>query len=235
MSHLSHHLWLLPFLGFIIGYGGISYFHTNKIVKTPALVGKTIEKSVAILSACNLNIRIIDHKSDSDLPEGTIVSQTPAAGKSIKENQTIYVVTAQKPAAITMPNFYNKSASQITAELEKLGLQAKFYALPADNPHDRCIAQYPSPGNELQANTITIYTAGDCKPMIMPNFKGKLLDEVVEFLSLHGITPTILQAQQSTAPGMYNHQPVILDQRPVAGSLVTWTADKPLHVQLQVS
>jgi beta-lactam-binding protein with PASTA domain len=233
MSYWSRHLWLLPFLSFIIGYLGISYFHTSKTLKAPALVGYNLEKAVTILCEHNLNIRIIDHKIDPDLTQGTFVSQTPVAGKSIKENQTIYVVIAQKPAAILMPNFYHKSSEQITAELEKLGLSAKIFPLPADNPDNLCIAQFPAAGAEVNKNAIIIYIAGTPKPVIMPQCKGKPLDEVLEFFSLHGITSTILQSQQQSEIGD-SGQPIILDQRPVAGSLVTWTAEKPLHVQLQV-
>jgi len=53
-------------------------------IQAPALVGKQLQNAVALLSQKNLNVRFITQKEDPDLPHGTILSQTPAAGRNVK-------------------------------------------------------------------------------------------------------------------------------------------------------
>ena len=88
--HIARFLWVAPFATFIIGYFFVSFISTNPALITPSLVGQGINKAAEILSQKNLNIRIIGHKDEPELPEGTIVSQTPSAGTAIKEHQAIY-------------------------------------------------------------------------------------------------------------------------------------------------
>jgi serine/threonine-protein kinase len=233
---LRNLFWLIPFLAFAIGYYAISFVFKSKTIQAPALVGKCIDKAVIILSEQNLNIRIVGNKNDSDLPEGTIISQTPLAGSKIKENQTLYVVIAKKPAAILAPDFKQKTISAATRIAQDLGLHIKTYAIPSSAPDQQCIAQFPAAGQELDNNTIIVYSsAANTKSVIMPSCKDMHVSEVISFLQLYGITPTILH----TRPELLgiNHQCaqcIVIDQRPLAGSLVQINAEKPLSIQLQV-
>lgn len=233
---LRNLIWFLPFFAFAIGYYAISFVFKSKTIHAPALVGKCIDKAVIILSEHNLNIRIVGNKPDSDLPEGTIISQTPSAGSKIKENQTLYVIVAKKPTAILAPDLKQKTISAATHIAQDLGLHIKTYAIPSSAPEQQCIAQFPAAGQEPHNNTMIVYgSAGNNKPVIMPSFMDMLASEVISFLQLHGITPTILH----TRPELLgiNHQCtycIVVDQRPLAGSLIILKQEKPLAVQLQV-
>lgn len=233
---LRNLLWFLPFFAFAIGYLGISFVFKSKTVNTPALIGKSIDKAIIILSEYNLNIRIVGTKSDADLPEGTIISQTPAAGSKIKENQTMYVMMAKKPAAIIAPDLKNKTISDAQKICQDSGINLNHYPIAYSAPKDHCIAQLPSAGTELENNTLTIYTsASENKPVIMPSFKNVSIDQVLSFLQLHGIIPTIVHSRPELLGA--NHQCtqcIVIDQRPLAGSLVILHQEKSLAVQLQV-
>ena len=228
-------LWLTPFASFILGYLFIALIQTKPVLKTPALVGQTIDKALIELSSKNLNVRIIGHKDDPQLPEGTILSQTPAADTPIKENQAIYVMIAQKPAPLQMPNLAHMHADEAVKLLENLSAHPHSSALANDAPQNSVIAQSPQAGNTTADTPIIIYTAQPAaKPVIMPNLKSKLIDEVVSFLNLHGINPKILHTTQ-TDFGHQCHNCIVIDQRPLAGSLITLSPDKPIQVQLQVA
>lgn len=226
-------LWLTPFISFIAGYVLIGLFYKNNVLIAPVLVGQSLNKALITLSAQNLNVRIIDHKDEPDLPEGTILSQTPAPGKAIKENQALYLVIAQKPAPVQIPNLQDKNVETATKLIENQSLHPKFYPLPYDKSQGQCIAQFPMPGMACVDNTVIVYTGQPSKPVIMPNLKNKSIDEVLTFLNLNGINPTILHAQQIQSGHQCNNCR-ILDQRPLAGSLVTFSAEKTLSVQLQI-
>ncbi len=230
---LSRILWLTPFLAFISGYIFISFISSAPVLKAPALVGQSLDKAALLLSQKNLNMRIIGHKDEPDLPEGTIVNQTPTAGSSIKEHQALYLVIARKPAPLQIPDLKNKTAPEAAKIVEGQSLHAKTISLPTDIQKQECLAQYPCPGMAATDQQVIIYTAQNQKPVIMPNFKRKSVDEVLSFLQLNGCTAEILHATP-LQPGHQCTQCIVLDQRPMPGSLLVITSDKPLKVQLQI-
>lgn len=234
--NFNHLLWLTPFASFLIGYAIMASFFKPQHIETPALVGKTIVDAVRIASKHDLSLRISAEKDDSDLPDGTIISQTPSAQTIIKARQAIYIVLSKKPALEQTPNLLQKSASEIAEIAQKKGIQVKTYQLPSSNtPANCCIAQTPAPGTPLERKNMAVYLCNDTlKPVIMPNFKGQLLPDVQEFLQLHGITPSIIYTNPlgQAAPLQQN---IVVDQRPLPGTLVTLSPEKPLLIQLQVT
>lgn len=234
MFQSSRLLWLMPFASFIFGYLLVSFLHTQPVLQTPALIGKPLDQAILILSQLNLNIRVVGQKEEAQLPEGTILSQTPAAGSTIKAQQSLYVTIAKKPLPLAMPLLIGKSHTQAIAELEKLSLQAKIYHISSDQPEGTIIAQFPEQGLSTHEQPIILYAAKDPeKPIIMPNFKQHPLEQVISFLELNGITPTILHTP--VAPDHRCTTCVVIDQRPLAGTFFKRSKDKPLQVQLQVA
>lgn len=233
MFQSARFLWLAPFASFIAGYLLVSFLHTQPILQTPAIIGKTVDQAVLILSESNLNIRIVGQKEEVQLPEGTILTQTPAAGTIIKEQQALYVTTAKKPLPLAMPNLIGKTQTQATAELEALSLQPKIYPVTSQMPENTIIGQSPDPGISTSGQTLVLYAATDPqKPIIMPNFKQRISTEVISFLELNGITPSILHTPVSPDHRCTNC--IVVDQRPLAGTFVKRTKERPLQVQLQV-
>lgn len=234
MLQLSRFLWLMPFASFIFGYLLVSFLHTQPVLHTPAITGKPLDQAVLILSESNLNIRVVGQKEETQLPEGTILSQTPAAGSTIKVQQALYVTIAKKPLPLAMPLLIGKSHAQAIAELEKLSLHAKIYHISSDQPEGTIIAQFPDQGFSTHEQSIILYAAKDPeKPIIMPSFKQRPLEQVISFLELNGITPTILHTQ--TTPDHRCTNCVVVDQRPLAGTFFKRSKEKPLQVQLQVA
>lgn len=230
---LTRFLWIFPFISFFGGYLIISLISTTKTIQTPALVGQSLDKALVILSQKNLNVRVVGHKDEPELAEGTIISQTPQAETPIKEHQALYIVIARKPAPLEIPDLKHKPVDEAAALIESKLLQTKICSLPTDMPTKQCVAQYPQSGMAVTDQTIVIYTQQNQKPVIMPNVKQKSVDEVVSFLALHGITPDILHVQP-TAPGHTCYHCTVTDQRPLPGSLIVFSPDKPIKVQLQV-
>lgn len=93
--NLKKILWLMPFASFLIGYQIINIFKNQNEIIVPNFVGKTLNQAIKVASDNNLNLRISAEKEDSQLPEGTIISQIPNRQK-IKPNQSIYLVISKK-------------------------------------------------------------------------------------------------------------------------------------------
>ena len=229
MVHSTKILWLIPFASFIIGYTFIGFIAQNKVLKAPSVVGLPLDKALVLLSKYNLNARITSSKEETELHEGTVLQQTPAPGKAIKENQSLYLMISQKPPPVKIPNLKNKSREEAQKLIETQSLQPKIYMVDYDSYGEYCIAQFPNYDALPIDNTVTIYCSqSDNKPVVMPNLKNKNIDEVISFLSLHSITPTILKSN------LENPHSIILDQRPLPGSIVWLSGSKAATIQLEV-
>lgn len=232
-SSLKSFLWIVPFISFITGYFILDRLFRSEELETPALIGLNMQHAITLLASKNLNLRFLASKEDGMLEPGTIISQSPNSGQKIKENQSVYVVVVTKPKQLNAPHCVGKPFNEIKSELETLKIRAKYCYLNSPYPNDMCFAQYPAHQQELdQAHKMIIYISqGSFKPLIVPNFKGKSISEVTDFL-----------ATQSTKAEIFHYPPmpehdcncIITDQRPMAGSIISVQPSKPMHVQLQV-
>lgn len=230
--NIKNYLWLAPFLSFIFGYFIMQrLLHTPESI-APHLVGKQVHEVLHLITQHNLNLRLIDHKEEADLPEGIILNQTPQGGTAIKANQPLFIVTTKKPLTAQAPQCVGIHIDAITQQLQSTEINPRIYHVPHPYPEKICFAQSPLPHEPLEKNRLTIYvSSGNNKPIIWPNFIGMPLSEVVEFLNNYNIEPHIINdATKHNADPEYK----VIDQRPVAGTLLTLDKHQPLSVQLRV-
>lgn len=226
-------LWLLPFLSFFSGYFLLDRLYRSPDLETPTLVGLTMPEALGTLSNLNLNVRLLTTKEDDMLPEGTIISQNPTPAQKIKQNQSVHVVVSKKPIKLKAPLCINKPIKILESELATQKIRVKIFELHSAYPQGLCFAQYPETGNLLQENKIILYASSSLnKPIIMPNLKMKPIKDVLEFLSTYSVSVDIKHYPNIEE----NHQCqtcIVTDQRPLAGSLLTLDAQRPVHIQLQ--
>lgn len=237
MSFKSFHsyIWLLPFLAFLFGYVIMAKVYPIKQVKTPALIGKSIQEAVQELSDKNLNLRIIGSKQEIDLPHGTIISQNPAPENSIKQYQTIYCLISTKPDDPLIDNFVMKTKHDVIQVLQQNKMRFKVLYVPSIYPKETCIGQFPKAGGTYKKNqTIILYISGDTsKPIVWPDFRNNSVESVKDFLSSAGIQYSI----NHTRLVLENHncsECMVIDQRPLPGSILMLNDSNSLFVKLQV-
>ena len=226
-------LWILPFISFLGGYIVLDMLFAPEFIDTPSVVGININQGVSILSQYNLNLRLLSSQENPLLEQGTIVSQTPIAGQKIKENQSVYVVISVKPPKLQTPNIVGKALPEIQSELAQKKINAKIYYLESMYPHNKCFAQFPSANTDLEeTQKIIVYVSQESKkPHIMPNFKGKHINEIIDLLNTYAEQVTVIHSPP--APENHECSCIVNDQRPIAGSLINKDSQKKLHIQLQ--
>ena len=234
---IKNYLWIIPFIFFLFGYLLLGTLLQPKEFEAPAIVGKQLLNAISILSDHKSNIRFLAQREDSDLPQGTILSQKPLPGRKIKANQAIYVVISKKPPKIPCPVLLGKHLDAITHELESKNIRNKSYFLPSNCPKHSCIAQHPCPLIPLKRNNVITYVSdGNKKPVILPNFKGKKALNVMEFLKRYEpqITTEIIHSPRCNFDHICDEHCVVSDQRPLAGSIIHLDDKKPIAVHLKV-
>jgi beta-lactam-binding protein with PASTA domain len=232
--NVKNYLWILPFLSFVMGYAVMSHLLRAPQTITPHVVGKYVHEVLPLITEHNLNMRLITHKEESTLPEGIILNQTPAAGTAIKSNQPLFIVTTKKPLTSQAPHCVGMHIDEVTSSLQTNGIHPRIYYLSHAYPEKICFAQSPHADEPLDHHRLTLYvSSGNNRPIIWPDFTHMPLHYVVEFLHSYNIQPHIIN-DAVNHHHLYNDDYTVIDQRPVAGTLLTLDEHKPLAVQLRV-
>lgn len=228
---IKTYLWTLPFLAFLGGYFSLSYFYRVEELSAPLIVGKPLQEAFTILTTYNLNLRLLSEKEDPDLPEATILSQTPPANTKIKPNQAIFCTLSKKPKKQVAPRFTNQSVEQQDILLKQSEIPVKKYFLESPYPQGYCIAQSPATEEYVEDKVILYISDSGPKRVLFPDLKNKSINQVKAFFEPYSINIEIVnrtQHDKSICDDTY----IISEQRPLPGSLVF--LDEKLHVHVQV-
>jgi beta-lactam-binding protein with PASTA domain len=189
------YFWLFPFTAFLGGYFLADYFLPTKKIATPALIGLPIQKALELLADKQLYPHLVEEVLDPDLPAGTIISQKPAAHTPVRPGQSILIAVSKQPAKPHAPQCNGQTLM------------------------GTCIGQSPAPDTELVEPKMIIYiSAGNNKPVMVPDFRGRSLAEATDFCAQHDIPMAPPRATSpETSPSEVD---IIIDQRPLPGSLL---------------
>jgi beta-lactam-binding protein with PASTA domain len=216
-------LWLLPFAAFICGYLLVRSLCSTKNVAVPSLVGLNIQTGIKRASEQQLGIQIIAEKYDPDLQPGTIINQKPHANQTARQHQLIYVVVARGADPKIMPDVRGKPIEEATRELQKTGATVKNISLPIGASSQLIVAQTPE-ARQLLNDSATVYQADKKQSFVLPDFRGKSVEQVQDFLERHQL-PATLTYDRPRAPAY-----IIAQQRPLPGTI--FLESQPPTIQL---
>lgn len=233
MKHTSLNILLLtPFLAFFASFVLLHFLAKSPTLTTPRILGNTVTYAAIELGKQRLNLRVTNEHTDEDLPNGTIIRQNPRPGQSIKAQQTVYCVATKKPPQKTVPQLVGVNEAGIKKTLEEQHIPYKIYFQESTIPSGTCIGQFPLPKQELGKSKMIIYMSTSTpKPVIFPDLKQRPIADVQEFFEGSDHTVSVHHTQIINAHHNCNNC-IVVDQRPMAGSLLQLT--EPLTVQVQV-
>jgi len=225
-------LWIIPFLFFFFGYV-FSHFYLQKgSITIPSIIGKNLEQALHELSKYHLSLRLLREKEDALLPEGTIIEQVPASFGKARHNQQIFVTISKRPGQEKMPALVNLNRVYVAKICEEQKLLYKEIYLPSPYPEDACYAQSLQAGKPLEYDRPVVYVCKHIeKQCVMPEFYGKTLGEVKQFLVDHDIQVDVF-GRALPYITVENENVLVIDQTPVVGSIID--LKKLRYVQLQV-
>ena len=231
-SRLSS-LWLLPFIGFVIGYVIAGYFVQKKDVPTPNVIGKPLAQSIQILSQERLGVRLLTQREEPTLPEATVLDQLPRPGQHMRPNQTVFVTISTKQPPLETPDWWGKRIKDITPLLEKRGLQYNIVQLQSGYPQGMCVAQVPTAGQPMVVKTVTLFISlGNPALAVMPSFQGLKVPAFEKLLEQKDIRVEYLH-ERSVSSDHRCDECVITGQQPVAGAMVATNKTIDLQVLLR--
>ncbi len=90
-------------------------------VTVPNVVGSDETSANSTLKASGFKVST-QYEYNDTVAQGKVISQTPEANTSAKEDDTITIIVSQGVEAVTVPDVYNKTQDEATAELTNAGL-----------------------------------------------------------------------------------------------------------------
>lgn len=230
---LTHFLWTLPFICFIGTYALLTFIFTAPPIPAPALIGKQLPHAFSILSEHNLNPRILHEQVDDDVPAGTILGQTPLPGQKIKPYQQLFLTVSKKSEKTVAPLLVGKTYEKVLEQLQSAHIKHKMYELTCKKPTGTIIAQVPTAGTPLEQNNMVVYVSqGNNKPILCPQFMGRSVKEITQFLEAYNIVPELYHTH-AMPQGHVCTRCVVINQQPLAGSILD--LKQGLSVQLKVT
>lgn len=153
---------------------------------------------------------------NSTYPAGTIIRQSPKAGRTVKEGQKITLTVSLGTQYVTIPETKNMVAADAEQTLKDMGLNVLQKPMQ-DNTVANGAVIYTSPaaGETVEGNsTVILYVSRAVKSTTnpVPSVEGKTLDDAKNDLKVLNFSVRVIEQASSEPAG------TVLSQTPQAGS-----------------
>ncbi len=162
---------------FIYNYIGSS----AEYIKTPDLIGKTLEQADEICSGEGITVLVSDEVEKSGYPVGTIVSQTPMKSENIKPGENVKVVI-NKAMDTALADYTGEEYKTVKKKLKELGYETEINFEESKADKDIVLRQSPKAGTKLKkGETVTLYVSNGASLneniAFVPKLSGKTYKE----------------------------------------------------------
>ena len=204
---------VLAFLWAFLSFGN---FWSNSTVDVPNVVGKQLSVATRLLEERHLRVSSSE-VTNSDVPAGQVISQSPEPGESVKEQRLVHLVVSKGAGDITIPDLQGMSFDQAREKLKSLGLSIGKVTYVSDTSKDDgvVISQGLQAGGKASKGATVDITVNQTKSSTIeiPNVVGMTIKEAKEALGNLGLSISkISGSNEDTA--------IVTDVSPAPGSSV---------------
>lgn len=222
-------------LGFMVG-AFLSYgdFWSSKTVTVPNVVGMSQAQAEETLKAENLRVEIAE-TFDESVPVGKVASQTPEAGKNVKENRLVTIYISKGGEEINMINLVGMTQTEAESQLAKLKIKVgQVISEYSDKPAGTILQQSIKANDKVKKGAsvdIVVSKGKEIKKVAVPNVIGQPVDTAKASLEAQGF-----KVNASASSGSVTAQSIPAGSQMDTGSLIELTvsdnvADKNTNTQ----
>ena len=173
--------WILFLLLLILLLGGLAY---TLLTLGPPRTVPDLQNAASIREAEQIAAQAGDFevvegaRQDSEEPEGAIISQTPAAGESLREGSRIYVIVSGRQVA-EVPDVGNRTSKEATQTLEEAGFEVEEETGESSESYQGyVIDQDPRGGRTAEVgSTVTITVGAGPETVEVPDLSNRTVEE----------------------------------------------------------
>ncbi len=134
-------------------------------VRVPKVIGDSRAQATAALTAVGLTVGSVTGQVSANQTPGTVLSQSPAGGASVRTGRKVNLVVAQASKDATVPSVIGQSETRASAVLGKAGFNplARTRTVTVAAEEGLVLAQTPAAGHRARRGstvTITVGTLG---------------------------------------------------------------------------
>ena len=195
---------LATFGGIAWGWQALNAYLNVPEVAVPDLVGRSLVEAESIARQRRLNVQVVQQVHNATLPTGSVVSQDPPSGASVKVNRAVGLVTSLGPEMVTVPDVRRRSLEDTRFSIEQARLAVGEIRETYDDtvPSGFIITQDPAPGASVARGTsVNITVSKGQQAIVLPDLVGKSLDDARRALQDLGVTLRVVtQAARDDVP-----------------------------------
>ncbi len=195
------------------------YVSMTGTVNVPSVVGMNVTAASPLLAEAGLNVMEPREQFSTTVPKGTVMSQLPYAGATVKEGRRIYLTVSKGIETMKVPSLYGLTVRDARLTLMRLGLQlgTVTYEMSDAVAVDRISGQAIPAGAEIPSDgVIHIYVSRGSSGIRVPSLVGLSLEEAKGVLQDLGLAPGTITEMPS---GAFDSG-VIIAHSPMADSTV---------------
>ncbi len=230
--------------------------HGREVV-VPKLVGMTPAQAEKLALEKGLLVELENRFYSSDVAQGRIMSQLPAAGVTVRRGWRVRLAESLGPQQVSIPDVVGESSRAAEINVRRRGLDLGTIAVThiPDQPEDQVLAQSPPANAVGVANpkiNLLMAAAPDPLAYVMPSYVGRPLSDAARALQAAGLKLGNVRSQsppsQPAAPATPSAEPgavsaaappapagpeFVVRQSPTAGQKVLAGASVDLVVATQ--
>jgi serine/threonine-protein kinase len=154
----------------------------------PDLAGLELSAAKAELAQASLKMKEGTGQFSDTVPEGSVISTTPAKGTDLKSGDTVTVVVSKGKAPISVPNLVGQNINDARSALQQLGLNAVERYKDSDQPADTVIAQTPQAGTGAAPDDeVTLDVSKGPPQVTVPDLRNQPCDQAAATLQGLGL------------------------------------------------
>ncbi len=158
----------------------------------PSIVGKSLTEATEMLENVGAVIEIAGEEPSPDLPEGTVMTQTPLAGSTAKKGRRVRVIISAGREMVEVPTLIGFSQRQCKLKLREAGLKVGTFNWASNDslPVNVLVFSVPSAGSLVLKETAVnlFFNRGSQDNMVfVPQLVGMQLDEAEQVADSLGL------------------------------------------------
>lgn len=169
------------------------------IAEVPYVMDETLESAERMLNKAGLGMAV-RRQSDEIKPRGTVISQSPEYGTTMKKDETVVLTVSSGPLVQAVPKIVDMSREEAEACLEAYGM--KMFTLSkqlSPKPYDTVLYQNPPEDTMAESGTVieVILSGGS---VVLPDLMGMTQDEALSVIRQSGLElAELIEVQVSDA------------------------------------
>ncbi len=191
----------------IIVYLAMGALGGGKQIEVPNVVGQEQEAAVKMLTDAGFEVGHTDRSYDDDVPEGSVIDQTPSGGSMAPEGSSVDITVSRGPKPVEMvkvPNLLGKTAEEAEQLLLAEGLKGDPTEEANEADEGKVFEQTPSAGDEIEAGGTVEYKVSTGPDTIeVPDVTGNTQADAEAILAEEGLSTTIAQSFSDTVTAGY--------------------------------